>query len=399
MKNKLSLTAIALAALMTACSSKNETITSRVELPGTIDEEAFAANVESISVMNLQMDDCWTLSEYSYTELTDNYLYMLDQRHLQLTCFDLNTGKILSSRSIKGNGPGEVISVSSTFCIGDTLCVYDYNGVNKYDHNCQFVGKIQEFKKLGTNSFYLIRQKCGNLVHIIFDNNLCDTAGAALILTDKSFNVLSRHFATPHFNIGIWGGPQPCYASDDTICFLLSNDNHIYTLRGSVDECIELVVPNPSTPKIAGEIFSKGEHSRMNDYDDFWGLAGSGRFIVLRYRIDKEPYIAMLDKRTNNIISVICDNKEELKNTTDIVIDFFNRQSIIYTDGNFIYAKCENSDLTSLLEGHNNILDNRLKKTQATYRHFIKRNADYIKSLEPEERDAANVLLKIKLKD
>ena len=107
----------------------------------------------------------------------------------------------------------------------------------------------------------------------------------------------------------------------------------------------------------------------------------------------------MLDKRTNNIISVICDNKEELKNTTDIVIDFFNRQSIIYTDGNFIYAKCENSDLTSLLEGHNNILDNRLKKTQATYRHFIKRNADYIKSLEPEERDAANVLLKIKLKD
>ena len=245
----------------------------------------------------------------------------------------------------------------------------------------------------------MIRQKCVNLVNIIFDNNLCDTAGAALIPTDKSFNVLSRHFATPHFNIEIWGGPQPCYASDDTICFLLSNDNHIYSLRGSVEECIELVVPNPSTPKIAGEIFSKGEHSRMNDYDDFWGLAGSGRFIVLRYRIDKEPYIAMLDKRTNNIISVICDNKEELKNTTDIVIDLFNRQKSIYTDGKFIYAKCKNSDLTSLLEGHNNILDNRLKKTQATYRHFIKRNADYIKSLEPEERDAAIVLLKIKLKD
>ncbi len=394
MKNKLSLAAIALATLMTACSSKNETITSRVELPGTIDEEAFAANVESISVMNLEMDDYWILSEYSYTELTDNYLYMLDQRHLQLTCFDLNTGKILSSRTIKGNGPGEVISVSSTFCIGDTLCVYDYNGVNKYDHNCQFVGKIQEFKKLGTNSFYLIRQKCGNLVHIIFDNNLCDTAGAALILTDKSFNVLSRHFATPHFNIGIWGGPQPCYASDDTICFLLSNDNHIYTLRGSVEECIELVVPNPSTPKIAGEIFSKGEHSRMNDYDGFWGLAGSGRFIVLRYRIDKEPYIAMLDKRTNNVVSLSAPSR-----TTAIINYIFWSADIIKTDGRFIYATFPNLDLGQIFEAVDKKLDARLKKTQAEYRAYLERNVEYLKGLDDDERDAANVLLKIKLKD
>lgn len=398
MKNKLSLAAIALAALMTACSSKNETVTTRVELPGTIDEEAFAANVESISVMNLEMDDYWTLSGYSYTELTDNYLYMLDQRHLQLTCFDLNTGKILSSRTIKGNGPGEVRSVSSSFCIGDTLCVYDYNGVNKYDHNCQFVGIIQEFKKLGTNSFYLIRQKCGNLAHIIFDNYLCDTAGAALILTDKSFNVLSRHFATPHFNIGTWGSPQPCYANNDTICFLLSHDNHIYTLRGSVEECIELVVPNPSTPKIAGEIFSKGEHSRMNDYDDLWGLAGSGRFIVLRYRIDKEPYIAMLDKRTNSVTSIVY-NKEPAVSTTDIVVDFFKKTNIIHTYDNYIYAECKIRNMNKMLEGHDNLLDARLKKAQAEYRAYMERNSEYIKSLEPEERDAANVLLKIKLKD
>ena len=394
MNHKL-LTIAALCATMMACSSGNNTTsTTRVELPGTIDEEAFAANIESISVMNLQMDDYWILSEYSYTELTDNYLYMLDQRHLQLTCFDLNTGKKLSSRTIKGNGPGEVISVSSTFCIGDTLCVYDYNGVNKYDHNCQFFGKIQEFKKLGTNSFYLIRQKCGNLVHIIFDNNLCDTAGAALILTDKSFNVLSRHFATPHFNIGIWGGPQPCYASDDTICFLLSNDNHIYTLRGSVEECIELVVPNPSTPKIAGEIFSKGEHSRMNDYDGFWGLAGSGRFIVLRYRIDKEPYIAMLDKRTNCAVSL-----SEPSRTTAIINYIFWSADIIKTDGRFIYATIPNLDLGQILEAVGKKLDARLKKTQAEYRAYLERNVEYLKGLDDDERDAANVLLKIKLKD
>ena len=44
-------------ATMMACNSKTETVLpTSVELPGTVDNEAFAANVESISVMNLQRD-------------------------------------------------------------------------------------------------------------------------------------------------------------------------------------------------------------------------------------------------------------------------------------------------------------------------------------------------------
>jgi hypothetical protein len=155
-----------------------------------------------------------------------------------------------------------------------------------------------------------------------------------------------------------------------------------------------LVVPNPSTPKIAGEIFSKGEHSRMNDYDGFWGLAGSGRFIVLRYRIDKEPYIAMLDKRTNNVVSLSAPSR-----TTAIINYIFWSADIIKTDGRFIYATFPNLDLGQIFDAVDKKLDARLKKTQAEYRAYLERNADYIKGLEPEERDAANVLLKIKLKD
>ena len=69
------------------------------------------------------------------------------------------------------------------------------------------------------------------------------------------------------------------------------------------------------------------------------------------------------------------------------------------TDGEFIYAKAPNARIAELIEGHDDALDERLKKTQASYREFLKRNAEYIKGLEPEERDAANVILKIKLKN
>ena len=55
--------------------------------------------------------------------------------------------------------------------------------------------------------------------------------------------------------------------------------------------------------------------------------------------------------------------------------------------------------MAEILEGHDDLLDARLQKTQAEYRAYLERNADYMKDLEPEERDAVTVLLKIKLND
>ena len=65
----------AIGATVMACSNSNTTEISRVELPGTIDNEAFADCVESISVMNLQMDDGWTVAGPLSICLSDNYIY------------------------------------------------------------------------------------------------------------------------------------------------------------------------------------------------------------------------------------------------------------------------------------------------------------------------------------
>ena len=55
--------------------------------------------------------------------------------------------------------------------------------------------------------------------------------------------------------------------------------------------------------------------------------------------------------------------------------------------------------MNKMLEGHDDLLDARLKRTKAEYRAYLERNAEYLKGLEPEERNEANVILKIKLKD
>lgn len=72
---------------------------------------------------------------------------------------------------------------------------------------------------------------------------------------------------------------------------------------------------------------------------------------------------------------------------------------VLHSDGEYIYALCKNRDLVPLLEGHDDELNNCLQKAQSDYHAYLDRNAEYMKSMEPEERDLANVILKIKLKD
>ncbi len=409
MKNKLSLTAIALAALMTACSSKNEAITSRIELPGTIDEDAFAANVESISVMNLEMGDDWTLADGFNFSVDKNYIYMRKYSHDAVTsrsriiCFDQRSGKKISSRFISGRGPGEISDFVSMYCFDDNLFVTDYTGIiRQYDHNCSFVGKLHEFDE-SLSGIQVLRLSNGKYALFSKIISHSDSAKPAVMLTDKSFNIKSSHFAVPQAPVGLSPGfTNLYYANNDTIRFFLSCDNHLYTLYGDTEQTTELIVPNPLTVEKAYDEAKTGMILLNNllKYDGRFGhLCESGRFVLFGYEINSYLHLTMLDKRTNGIISVICASEHNLNNTTDIVIDLFNRQKIIYTDGKFIYAKCKNSDLTSLLEGHDSILDERLKKTQAEYRAYMERNAEYIKGLDDDERDAANVLLKIKLKD
>ena len=59
----------------------------------------------------------------------------------------------------------------------------------------------------------------------------------------------------------------------------------------------------------------------------------------------------------------------------------------------------QNHDLAEIFEADEKNLDDRLKKTRAEYRAYLERNADYINGLDPDERNSATVLLKIKLKD
>ncbi|MBO7478798.1 MAG: 6-bladed beta-propeller [Salinivirgaceae bacterium] len=403
MKTKiLSIAAICFAAFaMTACSS-GENTANRIEFPGTVDNEAFAACVESISVENLQLEDNWAFMRFMAISLSDNYLYMFDDDNMSLTCFDRRTGEKLSARTIKGNGPGEIVGMNSLFCIGDTLCLYDTKGnILQYDHNCRFLGKMHEFSDLSYR-YSIIRLNSGNYVFASTTNPDGEDDNAAMMLADKDFNIISRHFNVPQAQIMIIGGSDPYFVVGDTVRATFYYDCNLYSLCGETEQITELVVPNPITPEKANEIFRSGDFKAINrDYDGgFYTAGGSGRYMMIAYHIGTDNYRAMLDYRKNKVTSMlVSDVEDNFESTAGIVSNLIMRSAPFKSADGYIYARCKIDDMDTLFEGHDNLLDARLKATQAQYHAYLERNAEYIKGLDEDERDEANVVIKIKLKD
>ena len=393
MKNNI-LSIAAICATMMACNSQNE-ITNRVELPGTVDNEAFAANVESISVMNLEMGDDWAFVRFPWMAIGDNYIYILDGSQSRLSCFDRHTGDKLAARTINGNGPGEFQYMSAIFCNGDTLCIYDSKGnILQYDPKISFLGKLYEF---GADYSYFRPYRLASSNYAWVTSN---GGNPSIILTDNHFNILSQHFPLLENRFTIALGYTSCYSVGDTVRCFLAGENRIFELCGETEKYIELIVPNPLPQEVVEQIRSHTVDSRKAfEYDGMFGnLVESGRFISFVYNFNGKRHTSLLDKHTNSVVSISADGGTA-DIAAEIIVGFFTNTMIFQSDGEYIYSKVNNSRLAELLEGHDNLLDARLKKTQAEYRAYIERNADYLKGLEPEERDVANILLKIKLKD
>ena len=389
----------AICVTMMACN-KTE-ISNRIELPGTVDIEAFAANVESISVENLQMEDNWAFMELMAISLSDNYLYMIENTKLQLTCFDRKTGEKLSDRTIMGNGPGEIVEMKSLFCIGDTLCIYDEKGnILQYDNNCKYVGKKHEFSNISWR-YNLTRLDNGNYAFVSITNPDADDSNPAMMLADKDFNIISKHFDVPQAQISIINGIDGYYVVGDTIHAIFLYGCKLYTLNGDTEQVTDLVVPNPITPEKANELFISDDFTTLYNYDgSFFVNGGSGRFLMFSYHIGDDQYITMDDYHTNKATSILVSNVvDNIESTAGIVCNLLFKATPVKSADGYFYLKIKNSDLAYLLEDHDNLLDSRLKATQASYHTYLERNAEYIKGLDENERNEANVMIKIKLKN
>lgn len=406
-RKQLSIAALALAAALTACNSGSKTevaASSSIELPGTVDNDAFADNIESISVMNLQMDDDWVFIEFPHFVLSDNYMYMLGDYIKKMVCFDLRTGEKKSCRAIRGNGPGEILEFNDIFCVGDNFCVYDEKHIiRQYNSKGEFLGKMHEFDESFSDYDHVMRLKNGDYAFLMRGHGRPDSVRPAILLTDESFNIKSRYFTIPQSgSITFFGQANPYFVNGDTVRFFLSYDTHIYSLCGDIEQNIELVLPNPLTEKFLNRLkdisdFEKFKEAMdaMNLYDGrFSDFGESGRFLFIQYKMSGTSYLAMIDKNTNNVVSKISHGESD-----NIVADLLNRMYYYYSDGKYLYGRYKYSDLAEFFENLGDQPDERLQKTKAELQACLERNADYIKGLEPEELGEASILAKIKLKD
>ena len=387
---------------MTDCNSGSKTevaASCSVELSGTVDSVAFADNIESISLLNLQMDDDWVFIFDPHFVFSDNYMYMFENYTMKMLCFDKRTGEKISSRAILGNGPGEIVHFYDMFCVGDNFCVYDEKHIiRQYNSKGAFLGKMHECDETFFGYNHLMRLKNGDYAFFLRGDRQSDSVRPAILLTDKSFNIKSRYFTVPQSKSSLTGGyANPYFANDDIVRFFLSYDSHLYSLCDGIEQNIELILPNPLTVKIANSLdpLDSQYFEKISSYDGtFSDFGESGRFLVFRYKMSGTYYLSMLDKRTNNVVS-----KAYYDESGSIISNLFDKLYYLSSDGKYLYGKYFYKDLAALLENLGDQPDERLQKTKAELQACLERNADYIKGLEPEDLGEANILAKIKLKD
>ena len=287
------------------------------------------------------------------------------------------------------------------FCIGDTLCIYDEKGnILQYDNGCRFIGKMHEFSDLSYR-YNILRLNNGNYVFVSITNPDSDDNNPAMMLADKDFNIISKHFDVPQAKISMFSGVEPCYVVGDTIRTIFVFGCKLYTLSGDTEQVTDLAVPNPITPEKANELFANDGYMEVETYDGgFSTICGSGSYVFFFYHIGDEQYMTMANYRSNKATSILAsDVSNNLESAASIVSNLILNSGPVKNADGYCYLRIPNCTLAKLLEGHDNLLDARLKATQASYRAYLERNAEYIKTLEPEELDAVNVLLKVKLKD
>ena len=305
----------------------------------------------------------------------------------------------LSSRILKGRGPGEIISVRSLYCDSDTVCIFDDNcaKIKKYDYRCHYIGTInhnpvpgEDVVSLGNDRFVVI-SKSGYPQ----DNNgfRSDKRYVATLVPKEFYNENSS-----------WGSTRKYFAYNGCLHFLYEMGFELYSLCGDKEKCLyRFITPNPIPNKIirkgGKEIFDAIFNGGYNSF--IFNFSETDRYILFRLDYNDAIYNIMLDKYRNDEVSAISSDVKES--------DSYNSNqlwSIIVTNAQLKYTDVNNNEIYYLLKitvplfvGQNiNYADEIQKKLFLDSKLWIDNNINYVKTMEQEEYGNTNILVRLKLK-
>lgn len=140
------LTFITLLFFFISCNKSEEKDFYKIDLENTTESICYSLFVDSISYITLNTNDSCIMSGIDRIYLSDDFLFVKDDKRAGILVFDLN-GNFLTQINFYGNGANEFTSINS-FAIdkyAKRICVYDGNAgkINRYTYDGLFIESLK----------------------------------------------------------------------------------------------------------------------------------------------------------------------------------------------------------------------------------------------------------------
>ncbi|MBR5159541.1 MAG: 6-bladed beta-propeller [Bacteroidaceae bacterium] len=299
--------------LLVSCSNRNKSELYGFESKQIIDLTDQSGcfdiidRIKSIDVLNLTVDDSWVHMRYPRMAVSEKGYYFLSDRTDYLIVYD-KSGNLRSSKSVKGRGRGEIISVGNMFMKKDTLMIYDRSAgrVVCFDENGNFLSFHNKYE-VRAEKYYVIDDCCFGLS--IFGDSEYD--GHYCVKYDKEGSFMDNYLFLPEHYLGYnhsVGYTDMSYMYHDTLRFILSHDYNIFSLTKNGVESTFRFKSDHEMPKdyfdgMTGiEKMNPEVHAKTmaeGFTDSFAELAETDKYLAVDFRSNKKYYTMLYDKQHN----------------------------------------------------------------------------------------------------
>ncbi|MBR6856220.1 MAG: 6-bladed beta-propeller [Bacteroidaceae bacterium] len=304
---------LTLSLLLVSCSNKRESELYGFQSKQIIDLTDksicfdYIDRIKRIDVLNLTVDDSWVHLRYPRMVISDRGYYFLSDRTDFLVGYD-KSGHLKFSKSIKGRGRGEIISVGNMFMRSDTLMIYDRSAgrVLCFDENGNFLSFYNR-EEVRAEKYYVTDDCCFGLS--IFGDSEYD--GHYCVKYDKDGSFLDNYLFLPEHYVGYnstIGYTDMSYIYHDTLRFILPHDYTVFSMtKNGIESSFRFKadheIPNDYFDGMTGlermnpEVFAKMVKEGFTD--SFSELTETDRYLAADFSSENKNYMMLYDKRNN----------------------------------------------------------------------------------------------------
>lgn len=338
---------LVIATLAMSCNNKeNITYTpeNTIELQEPTDcNSSFFSKIDSVTVLDLQVNDEWMYMEYPMMCFTDNYMYFLNTEKLWLGIYDKKTNSIKYSNIILGRGRNECLNVTNLFSVDDSICLFDCatGSAKLYSPEGSYLRKLN-----GADVFASELYKIHDGYIGISEFGFGDDNRQYITLFDDAFSSKGRFFEIPelYFDWNIQAGHTiPRYVYNDTLRFVFPFSHCIYSfstdgIRLSYDFHssnpipVNLLKRRDDANYFFNELSSKGYEQMYEE------LMETDKYLTFKYCVNNNHYRILLEKRNNQTHFLSSNYDSDHLDADGFWSMLLGRSCFLYSDNKYIYA-------------------------------------------------------------